>query len=379
MRDVGPPNGVERRARDRRIADRRRGADRRREVRRADGGRRGTLADGLSGRSSSRLAPQRIPRAASREHGPLVAHHARTPKVLRVLLVAVVAIGCLLAATLEDAKAAAAPKLGAVTKTVDGVTATVSYQRTGTPSTGAQYGKLRLTVRAKGRTTLRRLPMTGAARVAYLTRPRLTVREVTGDGIPDVIVDVYTGGAHCCSISTIVRSTPKGWGNPLVHDWADHSYDLKDAGGSPTPEFITDDARFTGTYAAYAVSAAPIQILSMEGGQLQNVTTQFPEWIRKDVAEWQQRWQDIAKENDPVIVADGGRAAAAAWIADLVMLGQFDAAKAVYASAQARGDFAGYDGFGGQLGHDLKAWGYLSDPAVIGLTDSPSQNGWVGR
>lgn len=373
MRDVGPPKGVvDRRQRDRRVADRRRGAERRQGVRRADGSRR---AAGLGMRSSLRREPLPLPRVASREYGPLNQRTARAPKILRALLVAIVAIASLLAATLEEAKSAtassAAAKTGVVVKRADGVTATLSYVRKGGGSSIVRYSQLRLTVRASGRTTLRRLLLKGKGGTAYLTRPQVTVRELTGDGVPDVLVDVFTGGAHCCSISTIVRSTPKSWGSPLVHDWADHSYQLKDAGGSSTPEFITDDPRFTGAYAAYAVSASPIRIYSMEGGQLKVVTTQFPDWIRQDVTQWEQRWQDIAKEQDADIVAQGGRAAVAAWVADLALLQQFDAAKAVLAAAEARGDFKDFPGFGGQLGHDLKAWGYLADPAAIGLTDTP--------
>ncbi len=354
------------------MADRRRGAERRQGVRRLDGSTRNS---GLGMRSSIRREPMPLPRVASREYGPLNQRAARAPKILRGLLVAAVAIASLLAATLEDAKSATASasagKRGVVTKTADGVTATVAYVRKGSPATGATYSQLRLTVRAAGRTTLRRLALKGAGATAYLTRPQLTVQDVTGDGIADVIVDVFTGGAHCCSVSTIVRSTPKSWGSPLVHDWADHSYELKDLGGSTTPEFVTDDPRFTGTYAAYAVSASPIRIYSMEGGQLKVVTPQFPDWIRQDIKQWEQRWQEIGKEKDADIVAMGGRAAVAAWVADLVLLQQFDAAKAVLAAAQARGDFKDFPGFGGQLGHDLKAWGYLTDPALVGLTDAP--------
>ena len=56
------------------------------------------------------------------------------------------------------------------------------------------------------------------------------------------------------------------------------------------------------------------------------------------------------------------------------MLGEVAEAKAVVDASVARGDFAGDAGktFPGQLGHDLKAWGYLADPAAIGLTDSPA-------
>lgn len=353
------------------MADRRRGAERRRAVRRADGSK-GQTSVGL--RSSLRTDPRPAPRVASRENGPLRPRTARTPKVLRILFVTAVAVGCLLAATLQEAKAATTPKpkTGVVTKTAAGVTATVSYVRRGSlASGGPTYSSLLLTVRAKGRTTLRRLKLTGEGKTAYLTRPQLTVSEVTGDGVPDVIVDIFTGGAHCCSVSTIVRSTPKSWGRPLVHNWADHAYKLQDAGGSATPEFITDDARFTGAYSSYAASAAPIRIFSLEGGTLTAVTTQFPDWIRKDITTWQTGWQDATKLDDPEAVHEAGRSAAAAWIADLVLLQDYDGAKAVYAAAQSRGDFTLYTGFGGQFGHDLKAWGYLSDPSLIGLTDTP--------
>lgn len=326
-------------------------------------------------RSSLRREPLPLPRVASREYGPLNERTARAPKILRALLVAAIAVASLLAATLEEAKSAtvSSAKTGVVVKRADGVTATLSYVRKGGGSASiVRYSQLRLTVRASGRTTLRRLLLKGKGAAAYLTRPQVTVREVTGDGVPDVIVDTFTGGAHCCSISTIVRSTPKSWGGALVHEWADHGYQLKDAGGSTTPEFITDDPRFTGAYSAYAVSASPIRIYSMEGGQLKAVTTQFPDWIRKDVTQWEQRWQDIGKEQDAEIVGQGGRAAVAAWVADLALLQEYDAAKAVLAAAQARGDFKDFPGFGGQLGHDLKAWGYLADPAAIGLTDAPA-------
>lgn len=369
MRDNDPPNGIERRQHERRLADRRRGAERRRIVRRADGSARPSGVGMRSFSPERKALPQQF-----RAYGPVNEGGARTPKILRVLLVAGVAIGCLLAATLENAKAATTPKpkTGVVTKTADGTTATLAYVRSGSSATGGPvYGQLRLTVRAAGRTTLRRLAITGKGGAGYLARPQLTLSDLTGDGVDDVIVDIFTGGAHCCSVSTIVRSTPKSWGRPLVHDWRDNGYQLKDAGGSSTPELIADDSRFTGAYTAYAGSAEPIRIFSLEGGLLKVVTTQFPDWIRQDVTQQETQWQESGKLDDPQAVADAGRAAAAAWIADLVLLGDYDAAKAVFAASQARGDLKGNEGFGGQLGHDLKAWGYLTDPAVIGLTDAP--------
>ncbi len=374
VRDVGPPNGIERRSRERRISDRRRGAERRRTTRRQDGTLGGALADRRGG-TLIRPTHSRSRYARLLQYGPVHTRRARTPRILRALLITAVAIGCLLAATLEDSKAATvvAGKRGVVVKSSGAVRATLAYVRDGNAAKGEPptYRSLRLTVRAAGRTTLRRLPITGRGATGMLTRPQVTVRDVTGDGVPDVIVDIFTGGAHCCSISTIVRSTPKSWNRSLItKDWADHGYRLVDTGGSSTPEFLTDDPRFTNLYASYAASANPIRIYSAEGGQLRDVTTQFPDWIRSDVTRWEKVWNDAAKESDPQIVADLRTSSAAAWIADLALLGEYDAAKAVFAAAQARGDFT-VPNFGGQLGHDLRRFGYVSDPALIGLTDAP--------
>jgi hypothetical protein len=73
------------------------------------------------------------------------------------------------------------------------------------------------------------------------------------------------------------------------------------------------------------------------------------------------------------------RTATASWVADLALLGQLEQARAVISTAAARGDFNLYlqdpsrlpGSFAGQLGHDLKAWGYLADPTVVGLVDAP--------
>jgi hypothetical protein len=49
-----------------------------------------------------------VPRVASREYGPPTAARARTPKLLRALLITLVAVACLLAATLTEKSGAAA-------------------------------------------------------------------------------------------------------------------------------------------------------------------------------------------------------------------------------------------------------------------------------
>lgn len=287
---------------------------------------------------------------------------------MRTRLLCLVALGALAC----GAAPAAASSAGSVSKQADGVTATLTYTRTGGGATISTYRDMHLTVRASGRTTLRRLKLWGVAKRGQTMRPRLRIAELSGDGVPDVIVDMYSGGAHCCSISAIVASTPTSWRAAAAKNWADHHYSLKDVGGTATPEFVTDDARFTAAYTSYAASASPIRIYSLLGGKLRVVTRQFPAAIRADEQQWAKEYADvIAGDVDTYGRREYGRSTTAARVADLVLVGDYAGATAVLAESRLRGDFTEMPGFEGQLGHDLVRWNYLPDPALIGLTNDP--------
>lgn len=374
QRDIGPPNGIERRSFDRRSHDRRvpGGQDRRRGERRGTENRR-AAADHRVALARRKQAA----RVASRSYDPQTFQSTRTPRLLRVVVITIVAVACLLAATLTERANAAAPAKkatpGVVKASAGKVSATLSYQRRTTSGKMKVYGKLRLTVRSAGRTTLKSVQLRGEAKESWLTRPSLTLADVNGDGAVDAIVQTFTGGAHCCSVSAIAPSTPSGWSKPFTRNWADFGYELKNLDDTPQLEFKASDARFTAAYGPYAATRVPIQIFRVEGTSFVDVTRQFPDWIKQDRDERAKDWQDSASfEADARGLA--GRNAAAAWIADLLLLGDTAGAKAVVDASSARGDFAGDEGkwFPGQLGHDLKAWGYLTDPTSIGLTDTPA-------
>lgn len=309
-----------------------------------------------------------------REHR-FLAPPTRTPNLLRAIIITLVAVACLLAATLTgpvDKAGAAAPKkkTGTVKAVSGDVTATLSYVRQDSGKLKV-YGKLRLTVEADGRKTLRKVKPRGGADEAWVVKPSLKLADVTGDGILDPIVETYTGGAHCCTLSAIAPSTATGWAKPVTRNWADYGFKLENLGGTSQVEFKAYDQRFTGAYSSYAASRSPLQIFRFQDGSYADVTREFPDWIKLDATDRAKDWQDAATE-DQEFRAELGRSAAAAWIADLALLGDYEAAKAVVKASSDRGDFAGTGSdFPGQLGHDLKAWGYVPDPALVGLTDDP--------
>ena len=96
----------------------------------------------------------------------------------------------------------------------------------------------------------------------------VAVEDVNGDREPDVIVDLFTGGAHCCEVSA-VYSFVEGSGTYSVrrHDWADAGYRLRDLGKDGQFEFYSADARFAYRYASYAESYLPVRIFRLRQGQ----------------------------------------------------------------------------------------------------------------
>ena len=112
----------------------------------------------------------------------------------------------------------------------------------------------------------------------------LTLADLTGDGDPEVIVDLFTGGAHCCSVSVIY-----GWDaatnayRRLDQLWGDPGYSLADLPGGPAQELVTFDDRFAYAFCAYVCSAMPEQIFRYQDFGLVNVTREYPDRIRADL------------------------------------------------------------------------------------------------
>jgi hypothetical protein len=135
----------------------------------------------------------------------------------------------------------------------------------------------------------------------------LRVADLDADGEPEVIVDLYTGGAHCCLIADIFRWT----GNAYVstsRNFADFGYTLD--GGT----FVSGDARFGYAFASFADSAMPVALLTFRGGAWSDVTRAHPDTLRADAARWLKEYKKRRK---------GTRALGmlAAWVADEYRLG----------------------------------------------------------
>jgi hypothetical protein len=111
----------------------------------------------------------------------------------------------------------------------------------------------------------------------------VVVKDLDADGEPEVLLDLSTGGAHCCVYTTFFRATPAGYA-ARAHSWGNPSYRLRDLGSDGRPEFVTGDDRFNYAFSCYACSAVPIKIQRYTASGLVNVTRNFRAQIRMDAA-----------------------------------------------------------------------------------------------
>ena len=149
------------------------------------------------------------------------------------------------------------------------------------------------------------------------TRSSVHVLDLEHDGQPDVVLDLYSGGAHCCSIEQIFSFDPGTMTYVKTErNFGDPGERIVDLGHNGRHEFLTADDSFAFAFTDFAASGLPIQILTFSSRHFHNVTRSYPKLIANDAAAWLRIFKGMAKQHyqDSVGVI-------AAWAADEDLLG----------------------------------------------------------
>jgi virginiamycin B lyase len=113
----------------------------------------------------------------------------------------------------------------------------------------------------------------------------LTVRDLDGDGEPEVTLTVYASGSQCCSWTRFYRyDRARGTYAVRQHVWGYFGGEpvVRDLDGDGRPELRSLDGRFFERFGRQA--ARPVQIWSYRDGTLRDVTRRFPRLVRQDAA-----------------------------------------------------------------------------------------------
>jgi hypothetical protein len=148
---------------------------------------------------------------------------------------------------------------------------------------------------------------------------------------PEVLLSLYTGGAHCCSVAQVFGYSAKAKTYTMAeHNFGDPGYRLERLSSNGPREFVTADDSFAYAFTDFADSGLPVQVLQLQGHDFDNVTTQFPGLVTADAARWLKAFHRMARSHygDTVGVV-------AAWAADEYTLGHVKKARS-FLKAQAR-------------------------------------------
>lgn len=162
----------------------------------------------------------------------------------------------------------------------------------------------------------------------------LHVRDLDGDGEPEVVVDFYWGGVHCCFYSDVYRYLPRLRSyRSKVGFWGNLGARLVDIGLDGRPEFRTADDRFAYVFTCFGCSTFPIRILRFDHGRFVDSTRRFPRLVRRDAARLYARYERELRRGHPDV-----RGILAAWLADQYLLGRGPSGWSVLRRAERRGE-----------------------------------------
>jgi hypothetical protein len=231
-------------------------------------------------------------------------------------------------------------KAGTVTAASGGVRATLSWR-------AGEFGAraARLTVARAGATRFDAAPSSDCEdSCLYLPsgarRSPLQVSDLDSDGEPEVLADVFTGGAHCCAKTELLRFTNDAYAVTEI-EWGNGGYDLRDLNGDGRPEFVSGDDAFAAAFTAYAASFSPPRVLDYDAsapGALRDVTRSYPTLARTN---GQRALRELRRAK-----RQGGETLgfAAAYVADLYLQRRGKDVGPWLASARRRGDLRSIDG-----------------------------------
>jgi hypothetical protein len=231
----------------------------------------------------------------------------------------------LIAALVLAASALLAPAALATTQTASGGAVTATFTFTGKFPT---YSGLHLTIAQSG-SVLYDQPVTSKA-CGSICAPgafgakasSVHVIDLDHTGQPNVVLDLYTGGAHCCSVEQVFTFDPGTNTYAMVErNFGDPGTRIEDLNHDGIFEFVTADDAFAYAFTDFAASGLPLQILDFSGTRFQDVTNSYPALIRKDAATWLKAFKGEARQHYPDSVG-----VIAAWAADEYRLGKSAAA-----------------------------------------------------
>jgi hypothetical protein len=159
----------------------------------------------------------------------------------------------------------------------------VSFERQGRYGGVDEMVGLRIHISRHGLELFHEAVPPQAGNAASVDSRSVSVRDLDGDGEPEVMLLLDGNCARGCPWSRIYRyDRARNRYVVLRHAWGDSLARprVRDLDGDGRPEFVSQDERFS----IFTNSGGPLQIWSYRRGVLHDVTRRYPGRIRRDAA-----------------------------------------------------------------------------------------------
>src|SRR3954454_8408775 len=139
------------------------------------------------------------------------------------------------------------------------------------------------------------------------------VRDLNADGEPEVLVDLFTGGANCCWYTRSYRfdADRNKYVKKVLRPGLSFPYTLKDLDKNGVPEFRSVDYRFAYKYGSNVDTPRPLRIFDWDAGRLIDVTIGYPKLAAQDAADMYKGYLHYRKQKQTNV-----RGLLAAYLAD---------------------------------------------------------------
>ncbi|MCP9491929.1 MAG: hypothetical protein MSC31_18950, partial [Solirubrobacteraceae bacterium MAG38_C4-C5] len=135
------------------------------------------------------------------------------------------------------------------------------------------------------------------------------------DGEPEVLLPLFSGGAHCCTFVQVLYLNKDSTGYGVATKaFGNMSFDLENVDGRGRPELRTSDDRFSYRFSCYACSGNPVRIYRYDNGKFLERTRLYPRAVRADSQRWYRVYRQGRGSGDV-------RGLLAAWAANEYRLG----------------------------------------------------------
>lgn len=126
----------------------------------------------------------------------------------------------------------------------------------------------------------------------------LTGNDLNADGYADMVVETYSGGAHCCFGTQVFSLRPEGASLILQKPESNVGGTFEDLNADGVFEFITYDDSFAYEYCAYAAGVVVKVIMAYDSGQDRYLpaSPRFPEQYIDEIATNEERASAVPGE-----------------------------------------------------------------------------------